>query len=61
MKQENLKKIYDTQSTQIIKFTNDTYTLNSKYKIGTISISNKIAILNLENNSSQKVYIEFDK
>jgi len=61
LKQENLKKIYDTQSTQIVKFTNETYTLNSKYKIGTISISNKIAILNLENNSSQKIYIEFDK
>ncbi len=61
MKQENLKKIYDTQSTQIVKYTDDTYTLNSKYKIGTISISNKIAILNLDNNSSQKIYIEFDK
>ena len=61
MKQENLKKIYDAQSTQIVKYTNEIYTLNSKYKIGTISISNKIAILNLENNSSQKIYIEFDK
>ena len=61
MKQENLKKIYDTQSIEIVKFTNETYTLNSKYKIGTISISNKIAILNLDNSSSQKIYIEFDK
>lgn len=61
MKQENLKKVYDTQSTEIVKFTNDAYTLNSKYKIGTISISNKIAILNPDNNSSQKIYIEFDK
>ena len=61
MKQENLKKIYDEQSTQIVKFTNETYSLNSKYKIGTISISNKIAILNLGNSSSQKIYIEFDK
>jgi ribonuclease R len=61
LKQENLKKIYDDQSTQIVKFEQDTYTLNSKYKIGTISISNKIAILNLDNNSSQKIYIEFDK
>jgi len=61
VKQENLKKIYDEQSTQIVKFTNETYSLNSKYKIGTISISSKIAILNLDNNSSQKIYIEFDK
>ncbi len=61
MKQEDLKKIYDEQSAQIVKYTNDTYSLNSKYKIGTISITNKIAILNLENNSSQKIYIEFDK
>ena len=61
MKQEDLKKIYDEQSTQIVKLTNNTYSLNGKYKIGTISISNKIAILNLENSSSQKIYIEFDK
>jgi len=61
VKQENLKKIYDSQSVQIVKFINDTYTLNGKYKIGTISISNKIAILNLDNNSSQTIYIEFDK
>jgi len=61
LKQENLKKIYDEQSTQIVKFTNNTYSLNSKYKIGTLSISHKTAILNLENNSSQKIYLDFDK
>jgi len=61
LKQENLKKIHDSQSTQIVKFENETYSLNSKYKIGTISISNKTAILNLENNSSQKIYLDFDK
>jgi len=61
LQQKDLKKIYDEQSTEIVKFKDEKYSLNSKYKIGTISISNKIAILNLENNSSQKIYIEFDK
>ena len=61
MKQEYLKKIYDEQNITIVKFENNIYTLNSKYKIGTLSISNKTALLNLENNSSQKIFIDFDK
>ena len=61
MKQEYLKKIYENQNNTIVKFENDTFTLNSKYKIGTLSITNKIAFLNLENNSSQKIYVDFEK
>ena len=61
MKQEYLKKIYDEQNITIVKFENGLYTLNSKYKIGTVSISNKTAILNLQNNSSQKIFIDFEK
>jgi len=61
VKQEYLKKIYDEQNITIVKFVNNTYTLNSKYKIGTLTISNKTALLNLENNSSQKIFIDFDK
>ena len=61
MKNETLKKIYDEQSTQIVKFENNVYSLNSKYKIGTVSISEKIATLHLSTNSSQKIYLDFDK
>lgn len=61
MKQETLKHIYETQNSNIVKFENDNYTLNSKYKIGTVSITNKTASLNLTSNSSQKIYIDFDK
>jgi len=61
VKQEYLKKIYDEQNITIVKFENGLYTLNSKYKIGTVSISNKTAILNLQNNSSQKIFIDFEK
>ena len=61
MKQEYLKKIYDEQNITIVKFENGLYTLNSKYKIGTVSISNKTAILNLQNNSSHKIFIDFEK
>ena len=61
MKQENLKNIYENQNTAIVKYENGTYTLNSKYKIGTVSISNKTAILNLQSNSSQKIFIDFEK
>jgi len=61
VKQEYLKKIYDEQNITIVKFENGLYTLNSKYKIGTVSISNKTAILNLQNNSSHKIFIDFEK
>jgi len=61
LKNETLKKIYDEQSTQIVKFENNVYSLNSKYKIGTVSISEKIATLHLSTNSSQKIYLDFDK
>lgn len=61
MKQKTLKKIYDTQSLQIVKFDNEQYSLSSKYKIGTITINQKTATLNLSSNSSQKIYLDFDK
>ena len=61
MKQEQLQKIYENQNIQMIKFENETYTLNSKYKIGTITLTNKSATLNLEGNSSQKIVIDFEK
>ena len=56
----NLKNIYENQTIEIVKFKNEKYTLNSKYKIGKIKLSNKIATLDIENNSSQKIFIEFD-
>jgi ribonuclease R len=61
VKQENLKKIYDNQSANIVKYEDGIYILNSKYKIGTIMLSNKIALLNLSESSNQKIFIEFDK
>jgi len=61
VKQENLKNIYENQNTAIVKYENGSYTLNSKYKIGTVSISNKTAILNLQSSSSQKIFIDFEK
>ena len=61
MKTKYLQKIYENQSTPIVTFENETYTLNSKYKIGTLSISNKTAILNLIDSSVQKIFIDFDK
>ena len=59
MKQENLKKLYDNQSSNIVTLKHGIYILNSKYKIGTITLSNKIAVLNLSENSSQKIFIDF--
>ncbi len=56
----NLKNIYENQTIEIVKFKNDKYTLNSKYKIGKIKLSNKIATLDIDNNSSQKIFVEFD-
>ena len=61
MKEEFLKKIYDNQTTNIVKLENTVYSLNSKYKIGTIAISHKSASLNLEKQTSQKIFIDFDK
>jgi len=43
----------------IIKRTNDIYILNSKYKIGKITLKKDIALLELEN--IQKIFIELDK
>jgi ribonuclease R len=59
--QKNLKKIYDKQTSQIVTLENDVFTLNSKYKIGTITIFKKTASLTLNTNSSQKIFIDFDK
>ena len=61
MKEEFLKKIYDNQTANIVKLENTVYSLNSKYKIGTIAISHKSASLNLEKQTSQKIFIDFDK
>jgi len=61
VKQEQLQKIYENQNIQMVKFENETYTLNSKYKIGTITLTNKSATLNLQGNSSQKIVIDFEK
>ena len=55
-----LKKIYEEQTKPIVKLINDEYILNSKYKIGTIILINNNAILNLENNRSQKIYIDHE-
>jgi ribonuclease R len=56
----NLEDIYKTQTKPIVKIIDGQYKLNSKYKIGTIELSNKIAILKLKN-SSQKIFIDIDK
>ena len=56
-----LKKIYEEQTKPIVKLVDEQYILNSKYKIGTIVLINDNAILNLSNNSSQKIYIDQDK
>ena len=56
----DLEKIYKTQTLNIVKIDNGQYKLNSKYKVGKVVLFNNIAMLNLAN-SSQKIYIEFDK
>jgi len=61
VKTKYLQKIYENQSTKIVTFENGSYTLNSKYKIGTLSISNKTAVLNLIDSSVQKIFIDFEK
>lgn len=55
-----LKNIYDEQTKPIVKCIDDKYILNSKYKIGTVILINNNAILNLPNNSVQKIYIDHD-
>ena len=55
-----LENIYKIQTLPIVKHIDNRYMLNSKYKIGKIKLINKIATLELEGNSSQKVFIEFD-
>ena len=52
-----LEQIYQNQTKPIVKLIDGNYKLNSKYKIGVIELSNKIAILKLSN-SSQKIFIE---
>jgi ribonuclease R len=59
-KEIDLETIYKNQTTSIIKNDNGKYKLNSKFKIGKVVLLNQIAMLNLSN-SSQKIYIEFDK
>jgi len=61
MKQKELEKLYNTQTIPIVKYENDLYRLNSKYRYGSVVVSKHTATLNLTNNSSQKIYIEFDK
>lgn len=57
---KKLEEIYKTQTQPIVKFTDNRYILNSRYKIGKINLSNKFAMLDLEKNSTQKIFIEFD-
>ena len=57
---KKLEEIYKNQTQPIVKFTDNRYILNSRYKIGKINLSNKVATLDLEKNSTQKIFIEFD-
>ncbi|MEA3553269.1 MAG: ribonuclease R family protein [Campylobacterota bacterium] len=57
---KELENIYKTQTIPIVKFRDDKYVLNSKYKIGKIKLNNKIAMLELKQNSNTKIFIEFD-
>lgn len=61
MKTKYLEIIYKNQTSSIVSLNDEQYTLNSKYKIGTLTISNKIASLNLLDRSNQKIFIDFDK
>jgi ribonuclease R len=54
-----LENIYKNQKKSFVKFIDGQYKLNSKYRIGKVQLSNKIAILKLDN-SIQKIFIEFD-
>ena len=54
-----LKILYD--ETSYVTLNNNNLTLNSKYKLGKITISNNSATLQLLFQSSQKIYIDFDK
>jgi ribonuclease R len=57
---KQLEKIFKKQTVPMVKYSDNRYTLNSKYKIGKIRLSNKIAFLDLEK-SAAKIFIEFDK
>ena len=59
MTKKFLKKLFDT--TEYVKFINDEYKLNSKYKIGKVQLSNKVATLELLPKNNQKIFIEFSK
>ena len=54
-----LKKLFDT--TDFVKFVNNEYKLNSKYKIGKVQVSNKVATLELLPKNNQKIFIEHEK
>ena len=60
MNEAILKQIYTNQTQQIVKIVDNKYILNSRFKIGTISIENSEAKLNIPN-SSQNIFVEFDK
>ncbi len=55
-----LKKIFEKQTKPIVKLENDEYKLSSKYKIGKIKLSKNLAILDLLDNKSQKIFIEHE-
>ncbi len=54
-----LEQIYKNQSKVIVTLNDGVYKLNSRYKIGHIVLSNRIAYLDIKN-SSQKIFIEFE-
>lgn len=53
-----LQKIYKEQTKPIVKLENDTYKLSSKYKIGKIKLSNNMALLELLEKKTQKIFID---
>ncbi|MEA3512371.1 MAG: ribonuclease R family protein [Campylobacterota bacterium] len=61
MKEKYLKTIYDNQTDKIVKIVDEKYLLNSKYKIGKIILSNKIALFQDLTTSKQDIIIEFNK
>jgi len=56
-----LEEIFKKQKQNIVKYIDEKYILNSKYKIGKVNLSNKIALLDLGENKNQKIFIELDK
>ena len=57
---QQLENIYKTQTKEIVKLIDGKYRLNSRYKIGKVVLSNKIATLHLQSRESQKIFIELD-